>query len=291
MTVIKKHQPLNQTTLWKIVKEFLLSYNLFDRVFKDYHIRLERFRKEYFEKGRVFKPTPQEISSLFEFRKLDRLRNTHLFALKECSHEMFRAKEQHVEFDLYVSEIFHEISILKEFEYNLEHYILRHRDDDMLVGEELQESQNVFELKVRRTTQLFEKSLEKLHEILYENRFDKILIRSLYFADKHLFPDVYSGGLNDVLKVMHKKNTSAAGYYVMAVNFSCGGFFTQARLALRRAYKNIDPEETGLKSRLDALNTFFQEQKLIPQGKAAMLVTFTEWTDNKSFEEIVRDVS
>ncbi len=291
MTIMRKHQSLNQTTLWKIVKEFFLSYSLFDRVFKDYHIRLERFRKEYFEKGREFTPSPQEICSLFEFRKLDRLRNTHLFALKGYAHEMFRATEKHVKFDLFVSEIFHEISILKEFEYNLEHYILRHKDDDMLVSEELQESQKVFELKVRRATQLFEKSLEQLHEILYKMRFDKILIRSLYFADKHLFPDVYSGGLNDVLKKMHKKNTSAAGYYMMAINFCCGGFFTQARLALRRAYKNIDTKEKELKKRLDALNTFFQEQKLIPQGKSAMLVNFTKWTDNKSFEEIVKDVS
>ena len=286
-----KPETINQNLIWKTTKEYFLSYKLFDRIFKDYNIRMERLRKKSFH-SRSGKKTfsTREIGSLFEFKKLEKLRNTHLFSLKEHSHQLFRKREslKGLEFDLYISEAFHEISILKEEEYNLEHYLLKHRKKELRVDEDLVEIQKVFDLKVKRITELFTRARECMDDIFYENRFDKILIRSLYFIDKNIFPDAYSEGLRDILKLMFKKKTPATGYYVMAVNFTYGGFFTQARLAMRRAFKYMDADEP-VRERLEQLRDFFEEQKKLPHNKPSRLGRFLAWTEQKPFPDFVRE--
>ena len=68
---------------------------------------------------------------MLEFKSLESLRDDYIQELKDLCHDVFRTADRTDPLDRYVSDIFHEVSILKEEHYTVKTYAPQYeRDSD-----------------------------------------------------------------------------------------------------------------------------------------------------------------
>ncbi|MCD5397654.1 hypothetical protein LR003_01805 [candidate division NPL-UPA2 bacterium] len=174
------------------------------------------------------------------FKKLEALRDSILYPLKEASHELFRDESTNITypFDKYISDIFHEVSIVKEEAYQLIQigdYQLKKRTGR--VGEKVEKrivlkAKKDIAGKMRNIHTLFREAETELVILLKQQNRTKSVIRSLYLSAEEIFGD------KEGLEILYEKIYDLGafeGYLTVAESFYESRHDEKAREAFYKA--------------------------------------------------------
>ena len=240
-----------RATIWDLVSEFFEARALFMKIYQAYEERVLRHAKERGVDRKVLRLDAKGVSALLDLRLLAELRERHLDKLKDISHDLFRSEEATDVFDRYVSDIFHEISILKEEHFKI--YTFAPEYDHLKEEEEyreiLDEVHELFPHKVHHVHVLFQKAEDRLEQLLPAYGKKRILVRSLYLFGEGLVGDVYDGGLEGFYRILYPNLGAVEAYFEVGKSFLASGFLKQAQEALEKCIavaRNHEPKSEDL---------------------------------------------
>ncbi|NOX96831.1 MAG: hypothetical protein GXO98_01955 [Nitrospirae bacterium] len=187
------------------------------------------------------------------FKKLEELRNEVLYALKEASHELFRNESTNIThpFDKYVSDIFHEVSIVKEENYQLIQigdYQLREQAENPSEKVEkkiISKAKEDITDKMKNIHTLFQEAETELIKLLKQQNRTKCVIRSLYLSAQEVFGD--KKGLEILYKKIYDYG-SFEGYLTVAESFYKSGHYEKAGEAFSKAKEKKEKLDPKIKS-------------------------------------------
>lgn len=216
--------------IWKIIEFFYKSLLALRQIHDQYEQKVARYCVEGIPHPEDLKLDPSDLAKLLDYQQLEQLRDRFLWPLKELCHSTFRGRDQTDLLDRYVSDIFHEISILKEELYTVEHYApvweregARH-ELESIMGE----AARLFPQKVHHVAFLFRTSLERLERLLPTYRDQKILKRSLFLNRRGFVSECYPEGIEHFYTVMYGEQGPLAGYEKAGRSFYTSGFYQTA---------------------------------------------------------------
>ncbi len=222
-----------QELQWKLLRTFFRSRAAFLKLFDSYEARVASFSEQFSTKRSRLKLPADQLQSLLDFKSLEQLRDRDIVKLKEAAHELFRASDATDRLDHYVSNIYHEISILKE-----EHYTLKEdfvRMDKVEYDRFFREVAEFYPKRLRHVKNLYQKALRRLEELLPEMADERIVVRSLYLFGDDLLGTAYRGGLRGLYNHMYPELGDVGGYAVAGKSFLASGFTEEALQAFRKA--------------------------------------------------------
>jgi hypothetical protein len=216
--------------IWKIVELFYKSFLAFRRVRDQHEERVARYCAEENLDRSTPSLNPIVLLERFDFRTLEEIRDRYLGALKEYCHQIFRTSETTDLFDRAVSDIFHEISILKEEIYTVEDtrpasILLNGRPESFSI---VNEAARYFPEKVDHVELLFTMARGRLENLMPTFRDQKILTRSLFLNRRGFVAECYPRGLEDFYARMYPDAGPLAGYEHAGLSFYSSGFFPLA---------------------------------------------------------------
>lgn len=218
---------------WKLLKRFFRSRASFLSIFNSYEERVVSFSEEFATDRSRLKLPADQLQSLLDFKSLEQLRDRDILRLKETAHELFRASDSTDRLDHYISNIYHEISILKE-----EHYTLKEdfvRMDKKEYDRFFREVAEFYPKRLRHVKNLYQKALSRLEELLPDMANERIVVRSLYLFGEKLLGKSYRGGLRSLYNHMYPDLGDVGGYAVAGRSFLESGFTEEALQAFREA--------------------------------------------------------
>ncbi|TET34372.1 MAG: hypothetical protein E3J72_14530 [Planctomycetota bacterium] len=223
--------------MWDVVESFYRCMADFQEQYETYERLVGELVKKYGEEREKLHLDASEVATLVDQERLGTLRDEALFKLKELSHLLFRTDEGNDDFDRYVSEAYHEMSVLREEHYSIEHYIPAYeKSKEKDIAETmLSEAADLFPLKMRTINQLFEKAKTRLEKLLPKWKRDTVFVRSLYLFGNDFLEKIYADGIESLYGIMYPKLGPAGGYFEAAKSFHESGFYDRARIALRKA--------------------------------------------------------
>lgn len=253
-----KRRPIFKPTLWDLVEAFCGAQRAYHDVYHTYEARVLMHADEQAVDRHQLRLEADEVSKLLDFDKLGLLRNGPLFRTKEIGHSLFRRGGRTHSFDRYVSEIFHDLSILREEQYKVSTFAAEYRRANEMAEYEslLDEVHEDFPRRVHNIWGLFTKAQLALEEVLRAHNRDTLYLRSLYLFGDDTLRGVYAGG-----KTAHCWRVFDGGRaesdILAARSFAQGGFRAKALEALDSALEacalSPPPGVAGAAGRLAAL--------------------------------------
>lgn len=234
-------------TIWDLVEAFFEAQREYHEVYVLYETRVLAHAEERSVDRRRLRLDASEVSKLLDFHRLGNLRNQPLHRAKWISHSLFRSRGRTHKFDRHMSEIFHELSILREEQYKVSTFAEDYKRENELEEYEslLDEVHEDFPRRVHQLHELFRKAQGALEGVLRAHSRDPVYLRSLYlFGDKTL-RDAYTDGVNTHLWRVFAKGPTEA-FMLAARSFAQNGFKAEAIDALSRAFAASElPPPTG----------------------------------------------
>ncbi len=265
---------ISQNNSWHLLETFFISFSYFNNLEKKYRTHVTDLTKAVKSSDSL----PADL--LLEFidvELLNSLRDNYLVRLRKIAHDEFRRKKIVERFDVYISEIFHEVSILKEQKYILEHYLQRKNQlyPEML-KQLLQQTLQLFATKMEHVKVLYCNAQSRLEEILPIFRFDDFFLRSLFLKGDKCLKDFYKKPIIELLAFMFEQGGSTKGIVATSCSFCLGGFYEQAKdvlsLLRKEDLKDLDEEVRALYDRVIGFLTLHQAN----QDKASIYEDFTK---------------
>lgn len=248
----------NETQLiWNVVAAFFKARGSFDAQRQNYERMVEDYaRKKSVDRKKLHLGT-REVAGLLDFKVIEELRNNYLRNLKDLTHRMFRKDDSTDVFDRYVSDIYHEVSILKEEHYTVMTYAPAYEEGaqpDLTERDKiLKEVHEFFPRKMEQVHNLFQKAQARLEEILPQYGKDRVFVRSLYLFGDEVLKKVNEGGLDGFYDKVYPSGGAVQGYMSAAHSFYESGFYDHADKALKKARaalkKSPLPEDEKKKKR------------------------------------------
>ncbi len=217
---------------WILLRSFYGSYRSFHGLLHEYERRVNAFAAKYAIDRRELTLPPEELLSLFDSHALLALRDGELTALRHISHRLLRG-ERPDPFDNHVTNIYHEVSILKEEEWTLREQA---SSKDPREYERYYREVNIYYPKrLRHVRNLYGKARKRLEKLLPSMGRSTIVVRSAYLFGEELFRGVYDGGLTEFYSHVYPEGGALTGYTVVADSFLDGGFGREAAECYERA--------------------------------------------------------
>jgi hypothetical protein len=240
-TVRSKHAQ----DFWDLITHFFEAQRQFRETYDTYETKVLQYAEERGVDRRFLRLSAEEVSGLLDFRKLEHLRNEELEALKTVSHNIFRNEDSTDPFDRYISQIFHELSILKEEQYKVSTFApeYRKREEKAEYESILDEVHEAFPRQVHGIYDLFQKAQGRLEELMphfARGSKGKITIRSVYLFGDETFRGFYPNGIEDVYRIIYPGG-ALEGYTDVAKSFMESGFREYGIEALEKALKVSAP--------------------------------------------------
>jgi hypothetical protein len=223
-------------TIWDLVEAFYEAQGEYHEVYVLYETRVLAHAEERSVDRRRLRLEAAEVSKLLDFHRLGNLRNGPLHRAKWISHSLFRSKGRTHKFDRHISEIFHELSILREEQYKVSTFAEDYRRENELEEYEslLDEVHEEFPRRVHQVHELFKKAQLSLEGVLRAHSRDAVYLRSVFlFGDKTLRDAYPEGVATHLWRVFVRGPTEA--YLLAARSFAQNGFRGEALDALDRA--------------------------------------------------------
>lgn len=244
---------------WTILRLFYTSLAEFRRQFRRYDERVIGFAKAAGIDREDLRLPADDLAGLLDFKKLEDLRDGYIHELKDLCHEVFRSKDRTDLLDRYVSDIFHEISILKEEHYTVKTYVpMYERDKAEEAKYILDDAHQVFPRTLTYIQHLFERALDRLESLLRTFSWKPIVVRSLYLHRGGFVRDAYPDGLDHFYRLMYRWGP-LEGYYDVGTSFYEAGFFSQALEAFQAAESAVGEARERLA--LEGVETRSGDQK------------------------------
>lgn len=217
---------------WILLRTFFRGYRAFHALLGQYEDRVGAFAAKYSVDRKELQLPPEELLSLFDSHALLALRDGDLKTLREISHQLFRNGHPDA-FDNHVSNIYHEVSILKEEEWTLREQAA---SEDPKEYERYYREVNIYYPKrLKHVRNLYGKARKRLEKILPTMARNTIVVRSAYLFGGELFHGVYAEGLEEFYRHLYPEGASLTGFTVAADSFLEGGFGPEAAEAYDRA--------------------------------------------------------
>jgi hypothetical protein len=238
--------------LWQMVDGFFSAYSDFQNIYKSYEEKVLALAAEHGVDRKKLRLPAKDVASLFDHSAMEKLRDHILFPLKETTHVIFRKSDSTDEFDRYCSDIYHEMSILKEEHYTVGTYASDYEDREE-AEKILDEAHEKFPVKLNQVKNLFEKAKTRITELLVNFSDTRILIRSLFLYGNELLAGVYPDALPDLYRSIYPSSGAPGGYLTAAKSFCESSFFSYAIEAFREFQKHLKTKKLS-KDVLDKLS-------------------------------------
>lgn len=222
---------------WSIIRYFYLALVHFRREYERYDGKVMDYSRKSGLDRESLRLNSEQLAGLLEFKNLELLRDGYVQELKNLCHLVFRTDDHTDPLDRYVSDIFHEISILKEEHYTVKTYAPQYERDSNEVELRfiLDDAHITMPKKLAQIRYLFGKGRERMEKILPTVRSMPIVIRSLYLHRKDDFiREAYPKGLRAFYSHMYPLG-AFEGYYQVAQSFYHSSFFREASKVFKRA--------------------------------------------------------
>jgi len=233
----------------EIIAAFFAAKKSFEAQYENYERMVEEYAQKLMVDRQELHLDSKEVAGLLDFKAVEELRNKHLRQLKDLAHEMFREDDTTDIFDKYVSDIYHETSILKEEHYSVLVYASAYEEGaatDLTERDKILEEVHEFlPRKLHQIANLFEKAQARLEEILPQYGEERVFVRSLYLFGAELLQGIYKGGLEEFYGKVYPSGGPVEGYLTVARSFYESGFQEQAGAALRKARAVLKKSELG----------------------------------------------
>ncbi|MGE0712086.1 MAG: hypothetical protein AB7N76_31880 [Planctomycetota bacterium] len=227
-------------SFWDLVDAFFAAAREYDEIHYLYELRVLTHAEEQGVDREWLRLEADEVSKLLDFEKLGALRSGPLHRTKEVSHSLFRQKGRTHKFDRYISEIFHDLSILREEQYKVSTFAEEYRLANEMAEYEslLDEVHEDFPRRVHGIQALFAKAQLELEGVLRAHRSDPLYLRSLYLFGDEVFRRIQSypqGKQSHCWQVF--PGGPAEACLLAARSFAQGGFKPQALAVVEEAIK------------------------------------------------------
>ena len=222
--------------IWTIVELFYRSHTAFRELFESYEERVLSYTRLTGRPREELRLKSDELGNLLDLKSLERLRDDYIQKLKDLCHLVFRWQDQTDLLDRYVSDIFHEISILKEEHYNVKVYgPLYERDSaEVELRHILDDAHARFPQELSHIRYLFGQAQLRLEEHLSSFREMELFNRSLFMHADGFVQQAYPEGIARFYKLMFPGG-ALEGYYTVGLSFYLAGFREQAAQAFTLA--------------------------------------------------------
>jgi hypothetical protein len=217
---------------WILLRTFYRSYRSFQALLDQYEHRVMSFAQRYGVDRKDLHLPAEELLSLFDSHALLTLRNGELKILREISHELFRGDHPD-RFDNHVTNIYHEVSILKEEDWTLREQ--SSAEDPKEYERYYREVNFYYPKRLKHVRNLYGKARKRLEKLLPAMGRNTIVVRSSYLFGEKLFAGVYDRGLDDFYEYLYPEGGPLTGYSVAGDSFLEGGFGAEAAEAYDRA--------------------------------------------------------
>jgi hypothetical protein len=234
---------------WDLISHFFEAQRQFRETYDTYETKVLQYAEERGVDRRFLRLSAEEVSGLLDFRKLENLRNGELQILKTISHKIFRSEDSTDPFDRYISQIFHELSILKEEQYKVSTFAPEYMKSEEKAEYEsiLDEVHEAFPRQVHGIYDLFQKAQGRLEELLpdfareWRSPRGKVAVRSIYLFGDDAFRGFYPNTIEDVYEIIYQGGPME-GYLTVAKSFLDSGFRAHAIEALEKALRAAPPD-------------------------------------------------
>ncbi len=230
---------------WDLISVFFQAMDMFTEIYDAYESKVLYHADQQGVDRRLLRLPAAEVAGLLDFKQLARLRDVHLAALKAVSHNIFRSEETTDPFDRYVSQMFHELSILKEEQYKVAMFapLYEEQGDETLYRSIIDEVHEAFPRAVHGIEELFRRARERLEKLLPHFADDRPTLRSVYLFGDEVVGDSYPDGYEDLLRLMFPDGSARRGLLEVARSFRSSGFIDSAIEAAERALRLPPPIE------------------------------------------------
>lgn len=217
----------DQISSWSLIKVFYQSFTYFNLLELNYQKKINLISLEELENNQY---SFENFLKILDTSKLSYLRDKFLDRLRILAHNEFPRRKKIERFDVFISEIFHEVSILKEQKYILDHFYQRkeHVSQESLTMV-LCETYKLFQAKMRQVKSLFENAKLRLEEILLIYNKEDFILRSLYLEANDLCRNFYDHPYQEILKAMFPEGGLGQGLVATSCSFCMGGFYSHAK--------------------------------------------------------------
>ena len=254
--------------IWKIIELFYRSFLAYRHIHDQYEENIAGICAKNGVSREALQLSPTDLAGLIEFQKLEDLRDRYLFTLKDYCHDIFRDRDRTDLLDRYVSDIFHEISILKEEHYTVKHYALfwARADAQAELQAIMEEALKLVPHKIQHIEFLYRTARERLETLLPGFRGQKILTRSLFLNRDGFIAECHPQGIEGFYALMYPEHGPLEGFMEAGESFFASAFHRQAKDAfeLGRAYHHRAPRGTEAEGRFIAT----VEERLAAIGQA-----------------------
>ena len=228
--------------IWLVLRLFYKSLIDFRRQYDSYEEKVLKLAQACGLDRKSLRLRPVELADLLHFKSLEDLRDGYIHELKDLCHTIFRSNDQTDPLDRYVSDIFHEISILKEEHYTVKTYapLYEKAAQEVELQYILDEAHAMFPQKLGQVLYLFGKAQERMEQNLLPSfGANQIVIRSLYHLRDRFVKEAYPDGLRDFYRYMYPCGP-LEGFYLVGLSFYHSGFFPEALTAFQRAEEEYE---------------------------------------------------
>jgi hypothetical protein len=240
-------------TYWDLLESFLEAQRNYRQIHLIYETKVLAHADEQCVDRHSLRLNATEVSALLDFNALGALRSGALWRTKNISHALFRSKGRTHKFDRHVSEIFHELSILREEQYKVSTFAEEYRLDNELDLYEsfLDEVHEDFPRRVHHIHGLFSRGQMQLENVLRSRTRDPIYLRSLTLFGDSTLRDAYPDGvISHCWRVFDGGPLEA--FFQAGRSFAGRGFKREALDALNRGLEFADDQPPfGVEAKVD----------------------------------------
>lgn len=233
-------RPTFGATTWDLIEAFCEAQRQYQRVYSNYETRVLAHAEQQAVDRHQLRLEASEVSKLLDFVKLGELRNGPLLRTKAISHSLFRTKGHTHKFDRYISEIFHDLSILREEQYKVSTFAEDYKRDNELASLEslLDEVHEDFPRRVHNIWGLFQRAQLSLETVLRPHSNDPVYLRSLFLFGEQVLRHAYRQGRFAHCWRIFDRGPAEADY-LAAKSFAHAGFKAKALTALENALSAV----------------------------------------------------
>lgn len=228
--------------LWDFLTTFVASRRVFLAIYRRYERRVLKAARERGVSRTELTLPPKELYELFHLRRLERLRDDRLAALRDLAREIFGDGGDEGLMDAYCSHIYHEVSILSEEHRSVGRFVRHH--DPRRYRALFQEVSGYYPLRLNRVQRLFRAGMKRLDELLPRWSRERVMVRSIYLFGDGLAHRAYGNGREAFYLRMYPTGGVIRGYLEAGRSLFKSGFSEDAREALLEALAAYERAES-----------------------------------------------
>jgi len=242
---------------WALIELHFGSRHAFTSIHRAYESHVAALVEERNKPREELRLDPDETRRLFRTSALQELIVNWVEPLRETARAYFRQENVAEQYDMKVSRIYHELSILLEEHLSVQNFP---RDGSPReFGRIFREVSEYYPQRLRRVRDLFARAQRRLEELLPSLADDPIVLRSAFLFRDEIWPEGTQAGFNRFLEKMFPKGGVETGYLTIAQSFFKAAFYEQAAECARVGVASLSRQAQARSKRAQSLRDTISE--------------------------------